>query len=158
MNIAQRNAARNMYEGQGKQVNEEEEGNSSSSLCPVCALLLFNKIFFLMPAGRLYSCTPRRVKCASYLDPAATPTGGKREININNNPRPFTAINHSAFKVLYLFFFTLRRGREGRKQQQDTDEDNSTQISFVTIASIATSYFQTLFFNLYVSARRSDCN
>ena len=46
MNIAQRNAARNMYEGQGKQVNEEEEGNSSSSLCPVCALLLFNKIFF----------------------------------------------------------------------------------------------------------------
>ena len=98
-----------------------------------------------MPAGRLYSCTPRRVKCASYLDPAATPTGGKREININNNPRPFTAINHSAFKVLYLFFFTLRRGREGRKQQQDTDEDNSTQISFVTIASIATSYFQTLF-------------
>ena len=66
------------------------------SLCPVCYL-----IRFLMPAGRLYPCTPRRVKCASYLDPAATPTE-KREININNNPRPFTAINHSHSVVPFL--------------------------------------------------------
>ena len=69
-----------------------------------------------MPAGRLYSCTPRRVKCASYLDPAATPTGEKREININNNPRPFTAINHSAFKVLYLFFFHVKTRPRGKKK------------------------------------------